>query len=202
MFPSFWPILLFFLFLLAVAGLLIGIGYVWNPRRPNPVKAMPYESGMDPFHDARRRLDVRFYLLAVAFLVFDVEVLLLYPWAVAVGSRGSGNFCLRPSGGTLLPGCTPPPVAAVGTPSAGPQSGLKETGAVQNPSLISHSADSASANLPSASGAGSAPVGIDGAVAAGMIESRTLVLVGALVFIGLLAVGFLYDWRKGILRWR
>ena len=46
---------------------------------------MPYESGMDPIHDTRRRFDVRFYLLAIAFLVFDVELLFLYPWAVAMG---------------------------------------------------------------------------------------------------------------------
>ena len=44
---------------------------------------MPYESGMDPIHDARRRFDVRFHLVAIAFLVFDVELLFLYPWAVA-----------------------------------------------------------------------------------------------------------------------
>ena len=44
---------------------------------------MPYESGMDPIHDARRRFDVRFHLVAVAFLLFDVEILFLYPWAVA-----------------------------------------------------------------------------------------------------------------------
>jgi NADH-quinone oxidoreductase subunit A len=44
---------------------------------------MPYESGMDPIHDARRRFDVRFYLVAVMFLLFDVELLFLYPWAVA-----------------------------------------------------------------------------------------------------------------------
>ncbi len=44
---------------------------------------MPYESGMDPIHDTRRRFDVRFHLIAIAFLVFDVEVLFLYPWAVA-----------------------------------------------------------------------------------------------------------------------
>ena len=44
---------------------------------------MPYESGMDPVHDTRRRFDVRFHLLAIAFLVFDVELLFLYPWAVA-----------------------------------------------------------------------------------------------------------------------
>jgi NADH-quinone oxidoreductase subunit A len=196
MLPSFWPILLFFLFLLAVAGLLIGVGYVWNPRRPNPVKAMPYESGMDPFHDARRRLDVRFYLLAVAFLVFDVEVLLLYPWAVAVGSGRSGSLWLRQSDGT------PRSAAGLETPPTDSQRGSEETGSIQKPPLRSPLAHSASAHLPSASGTGSVPVGIEGAVAAGMIESRTLVLAGALVFIGLLAVGYLYDWRKGILRWR
>ena len=48
---------------------------------------MPYESGMDPIHDARRRFDVRFHLVAIAFLVFDVELLFLYPWAVAMRQR-------------------------------------------------------------------------------------------------------------------
>jgi len=49
---------------------------------------MPYESGMDPIHDTRRRFDVRFHLVAIAFLVFDVELLFLYPWAVASRPRG------------------------------------------------------------------------------------------------------------------
>ena len=44
---------------------------------------MPYESGMDPIHDTRRRFDIRFHLVAIAFLLFDVELLFLYPWAVA-----------------------------------------------------------------------------------------------------------------------
>ena len=52
---------------------------------------MPYESGMDPIHDTRRRFDVRFYLLAIAFLVFDVELLFLYPWAVAAGQMATRN---------------------------------------------------------------------------------------------------------------
>ena len=60
-----------------VAGSLIG------PRRAGRVKEMPYESGMDPIHDARKRFDVRFHLVAIAFLIFDVELLFLYPWAVA-----------------------------------------------------------------------------------------------------------------------
>jgi len=60
-----------------VTGSLIG------PARQSAVKEMPYESGMDPIHDAHRKFDVRFNLVAIAFLVFDVELLFLYPWAVA-----------------------------------------------------------------------------------------------------------------------
>src|SRR5262249_48744696 len=53
-----------------------------GPRRRTPVKMMPYESGMDPIGSAHRRFDVKFYLIAILFLVFDVELLFLYPWAV------------------------------------------------------------------------------------------------------------------------
>jgi NADH-quinone oxidoreductase subunit A len=59
------------------------VGGALGPRRQGKVKEMPYESGMDPIHDTRRRFDVRFNLVAIAFLVFDVELLFLYPWAVA-----------------------------------------------------------------------------------------------------------------------
>ena len=62
---------------------MILIGWLIGPRRGGAVKEMPYESGMDPIHDARRRFDVRFHLVAIAFLLFDVEILFLYPWAVA-----------------------------------------------------------------------------------------------------------------------
>lgn len=86
MFDSALPIFLF----VAVATLLpVGMliaGRLVGPRRDTKVKEMPYESGMDPIHDTRRRFDIRFHLVAIAFLVFDVELLFLYPWAVA--SRG------------------------------------------------------------------------------------------------------------------
>ena len=72
----------------SLAGSLIG------PRRQSAVKQMPYESGMDPIHDAHRKFDVRFYLVAIAFLVFDVELLFLYPWAVA--SRDAAAASTRP----------------------------------------------------------------------------------------------------------
>jgi NADH-quinone oxidoreductase subunit A len=67
---------------LTAAGMLV-LGWIVGPKRTGAVKEMPYESGMDPIHDARRRFDVRFHLVAIAFLVFDVELLFLYPWAVA-----------------------------------------------------------------------------------------------------------------------
>lgn len=77
------PILLFFGFATALALGMLGVAEILSPRRRSAVKQMPYESGMDPIHDTRRRFDVRFHLVAIAFLLFDVEVLFLYPWAVA-----------------------------------------------------------------------------------------------------------------------
>ena len=80
---DFLPILLTVACTAALAiGLLSAAGLV-GPSKNTPVKEMPYEAGMDPIHDARRRFDVRFHLVAIAFLVFDVELLFLYPWAVA-----------------------------------------------------------------------------------------------------------------------
>src|SRR5215475_12113107 len=77
------PILLFIAVATALAVGMLVVGSLIGPRRQSAVKQMPYESGMDPIHDAHRRFDVRFNLVAVAFLVFDVELLFLYPWAVA-----------------------------------------------------------------------------------------------------------------------
>ncbi len=74
------------LFIIASTGLgltLLAAGKLLGPKRQSAVKQMPYESGMDPIHDTRRRFDIGFYLVAIVFLVFDVELLFLYPWAVA-----------------------------------------------------------------------------------------------------------------------
>ncbi len=118
------PVFLLVACVLAFCVGLLVLANLLGPSRPSRVKAMPYESGMDPLHGARRRFDVRFYLVAVAFLVFDVELLFLYPWAVAQGA------------------------------------------------------------------------------AAGCVEGRHLVFGGAMVFLALLAAGYVYDWRKGVFRWR
>jgi len=80
---SYYPIFLYLLVILAFAGVMLALAHLIGPRRKTPVKLMPYESGMDPIGDARQRFDVKFYLIAILFLVFDVELLFLYPWAVA-----------------------------------------------------------------------------------------------------------------------
>jgi len=80
---TYLPIFLFLLFIVGFAVTTLILAHLVGPRRRTAVKAMPYESGMDPIGDARQRFDVKFYLIAILFLVFDVELLFLYPWAVA-----------------------------------------------------------------------------------------------------------------------
>src|SRR4051812_38907190 len=80
---EFTPIFLFILVgILTAVGMLVASALL-GPKKITSVKQMPYESGMNPFGDARQRFDVRYYLIAIVFLLFDVELLFLYPWAVA-----------------------------------------------------------------------------------------------------------------------
>lgn len=126
------PVLLFIAIAAAVSVGLVVFAQLIGPKRPGAVKEMPYESGMDPLHDTRRRFDIRFHLVAITFLVFDVELLFLYPWAVA--SRTAS--------------------------------------------------------------------GIDAAVSSGLVSNRLLVFFSVLFFIAMVVIGFAYDWRKGVFRWR
>ena len=82
---TYYPIFIYLIAILlfAVGVLVITHLPVLKPKKRTAVKLMPYESGMDPVGDARQRFDVKFYLVAILFLVFDVELLFLYPWAVA-----------------------------------------------------------------------------------------------------------------------
>jgi len=80
---SSYPILLFVAVLIGFVITNLIIIHLVGPRKKTAVKQMPYESGMDPVGDARQPFDVKFYLVAILFLVFDVELLFLYPWAVA-----------------------------------------------------------------------------------------------------------------------
>lgn len=132
------PLFLFALLAGCVSVGMLLLGTVFGPRRTSRAKEMPYESGMDPIHDTHRRFDVRFHLVAIAFLVFDVELLFLYPWAVAA-KRSDDSGVL---------------------------------------------------------------VGVDWAVAEHLVSNRFLVFGGVMVFLVLLLAGFIYDWRKGLFRWR
>ena len=129
------PILLFVLCAALMAVGMLVVGQMLGPKRTSAAKEMPYESGMDPIHDARKRFDFRFHAVAIAFLVFDVELLFLYPWAVAN----------------------------------------------KNPEGIARAVKVAadSSNL-----------------------SGGLIFTEVMVFVGLLAVGFVYAWRRGIFQWR
>jgi NADH-quinone oxidoreductase subunit A len=133
----FLPVLLFAAAAMALCVGLLGVGSVLGPKRDTAVKEMPYESGMNPIHDTHRRFDIRFHLVAICFLIFDVELLFLYPWAVA--SRNE-------------------------------------------------------AGLPAAV-AKASELGIEG-------YSRLLVFGEVMVFLGLLAAGLVYAWRKGVFQWR
>jgi len=122
---AYYPIFLYLALVVGFAGVTLVLAHTIGPNHRTPVKLMPYESGMDPVGDARQRFDVKFYLLAIMFLVFDVELLFLYPWAVVAYQDG----------------------------------GLPEV-------------------------------------------MRGPVFWCVLVFLALLLVAYLYDWRKGVFRWR
>ena len=80
---DFPPLLIYAVILVGFVAVNLILTHVIGPRKKTPVKQMPYESGMDPIGDARQPFDVKFYLVAILFLVFDVELLFLYPWAVS-----------------------------------------------------------------------------------------------------------------------
>jgi len=123
---AYYPIFLYLVVVLGFAAVTLIAAHTIGPRRDTPVKLMPYESGMDPVGDARQHFDVKFYLIAIMFLVFDVELLFLYPWAVIAYSEALG--------------------------------------------------------LPA--------------------EFSGPVFWSVLIFLGLLVIAYLYDWRKGVFRWR
>jgi NADH-quinone oxidoreductase subunit A len=71
-----------------LAGLVVALGHLFGPRRPTRRKSLPYESGMTPFGPGTRRMPVRFYMVAVLFILFDVEVVFFLPWAIVYRQLG------------------------------------------------------------------------------------------------------------------
>ncbi len=86
------PILIFLAIAIAIAGICIGASYIVGTQKPDVEKTSAYECGFDAFDDARRQFDVRFYLVAILFIIFDLEVAFLFPWAVSLGEIGVYGF--------------------------------------------------------------------------------------------------------------
>jgi NADH-quinone oxidoreductase subunit A len=85
---EYWPILLFIGVAAGLGVVLLAIGLLAGPRRPDAEKLAPYECGFEAFEDARMRFDVRYYLLAILFIIFDLEIAFLFPWAVVFQKIG------------------------------------------------------------------------------------------------------------------
>ena len=86
------PVLLFILVGVVVGVVPLVLGYVLGPNRPDDAKNSPYECGFEAFEDARMKFDVRFYLIAILFILFDLEIAFLLPWAVALQDVGTTGF--------------------------------------------------------------------------------------------------------------
>ena len=92
MLEQYFPILLFILFGLGLGALMLGVGRFVSPNRPDPEKLSPYECGFEAFEDARMKFDVRYYLVAILFILFDLEIAILFPWAVVLPDIGYFGF--------------------------------------------------------------------------------------------------------------
>ena len=86
------PILIFLGIAVALSTIIIAIPYIVAVRKPDNEKLSTYECGFEPFGDARGKFDVRFYLVAILFIIFDLEIAFLFPWAVALGKIGVLGF--------------------------------------------------------------------------------------------------------------
>ncbi|PWN07424.1 NADH-quinone oxidoreductase subunit A [Rhodohalobacter mucosus] len=92
MLEQYYPILVLVGIALVLAAVFMILSRVLGPYRPNTNKLNPYESGMDPVGEAKDRYSIAFYLVAMEFIVFDLEVVFIYPWAVRFTELGTGTF--------------------------------------------------------------------------------------------------------------
>ena len=88
MLAEYFPILLFILVGLGVGVAPLVLGKLLGPNRPDPEKLSPYECGFEAFEDARMKFDVRYYLVAILFILFDLEIAFLFPWAIVLQELG------------------------------------------------------------------------------------------------------------------
>ena len=96
MFPEFireyLPIIIFLVIALGLSGAFVVVNFILSPKKPDPEKLSAYECGFEPFQDSRMEFDVRFYLVAILFIIFDLEIAFLFPWAISLGNIGLLGF--------------------------------------------------------------------------------------------------------------
>lgn len=85
------PILVLVIVSMILAGAMVGLSFLLGPKKPSAFKSTSYECGMMPVGNARERFPIKFYLIAMLFIVFDIETVFLYPWAVAYAGKGYGD---------------------------------------------------------------------------------------------------------------
>jgi len=89
---QYFPVLLFIAVAVVIGFVLLAAGRVLGPHQPDAQKLSPYECGFDAFDDSRMKFDVRYYLVAILFILFDLEIAFLFPWAIAHGTVGIVGF--------------------------------------------------------------------------------------------------------------
>ena len=85
---DYFPIMLFLFLALGLSIGFIVLNFMFSPSNPDPEKLSAYECGFEPFNDSRMEFDVRFYLVAILFIIFDLEIAFLFPWAISLGTIG------------------------------------------------------------------------------------------------------------------
>ena len=88
------PIILFLIIALGLSCAFIVINFILSPKHPDPEKLSAYECGFEPFQDSRMEFDVRFYLVAILFIIFDLEIAFLFPWAISLGNYARKSWCI------------------------------------------------------------------------------------------------------------
>lgn len=89
---NYMPVLIFIGLALVISVVVMGLAWVRGASNPDPEKLSPYECGFEAFSDSRHKFDVRFYLVAILFIIFDLEIAFLFPWAITLGNIGLFGF--------------------------------------------------------------------------------------------------------------
>jgi NADH-quinone oxidoreductase subunit A len=92
MLENYLPVLIFLVIGLVVGAVMIALGFVLSPHKPDKEKLSAYECGFEAFGDARMKFDVRYYLVAILFIIFDLEIAFLFPWAIVLEDIGMFGY--------------------------------------------------------------------------------------------------------------